>query len=146
MAVTFRTVLMPGGRNAVGIVVPADVMVRLGPGKRYPVVVTIGSYSYRNSVAWYRGAFMIPVSAENRIAAGVTGGQEVDVTLEVDNAPRELELPRALADAMRGAGVLDAFATLSLSRQRAFAEPWIAARTDETRARNLAKIVSALTV
>jgi hypothetical protein len=91
MAVSFRTVLLPAGRNAVGIVVPADVMVRLGPGKRYPVVVTIGAHRYRNSVAWYRGAFMVPVSAENRLAAGVSGGQEVEVTLEVDDEPRGVE-------------------------------------------------------
>jgi hypothetical protein len=95
MAVSFRTVLIPGGRNAVGIIVPADVMVRLGPGKRYPVVVTIGSYRYRNSVAWYRGAFTVPVSAENRLAAGVSVGQEVEVTLEVDDEPGVLELPEA---------------------------------------------------
>jgi hypothetical protein len=143
MAVSFRTVLMPGGRNAVGIVVPADVMVRLGPGKRYPVVVTIGGHSYRNSVAWYRGAFMIPVSAEHRLAAGVSGGQEVEVTLEVDDAPREFDIPEALADALRAAGVFDAFSAFSYSRQRGFVEPWAAARTDETRERNLAKIIEA---
>jgi hypothetical protein len=144
MGVKFHTVLEQGGGTAVAIVVPEDVMAKLGPGKRYPVVITIGDYSYRNTVGWYKGAFRVGVSAENRAAANVSGGDEVDVTLELDEAPRTLEIPDALASALRAAGVFDAFTALSYSKQRGFVEPWVAAKTAETRDRNLAKLIASL--
>lgn len=141
MPVTFRTVI--GGGSAVGIEVPADKMAELGPAKRYPVVVTVNGYSYRNSVSWYKGAFMIAFSADNRAAAGLTDGGEVEVSLDLDDAPRILELPDELTAAMHDAGVYDAFRALSYSKQRGLAEPWMAAKSQETRDKNLAKIVAA---
>ena len=143
MAVTFTTVI--GGGSAVGIEVPAEKMAELGPAKRYPVVVTVNGYAYRNSVSWYKGAFMIAFSAENRAAAGLTDGGKVEVSLEVDDAPRILELPDELTAAMQDAGVYDAFRALSYSKQRGLAEPWMAAKSQETRDKNLAKIVAATT-
>jgi hypothetical protein len=144
VSVTFRTELEQGDGNTVGIAVPENVMAKLGPGKRYPVIVTIGDYSYRNTVGWYKGAFRIGVSAEHRAAAGVAGGDEVDVTLELDGAPREYEIPEELAASLRDAGVLEKFEALSFSKQRGFGEPWAAAKTQQTRDKNLEKIVAAL--
>jgi len=142
MGAAFRTVLGTG--TTVGIEVPAEEMAKLGPARRYPVVVTISDYSFRNSVSWYKGAFMIGFSAENRAAAGVSGGDEVDVTLEVDDAPRVLELPAELSEALAAAGVLDKFTGLSFSKQRSFVDPWVAAKTDATREKNFAKMVAAV--
>ena len=141
MAVTFTTTV-PGG-TAVGIEVPQEKMAELGPAKRYPVVVTVNGYSYRNSVSWYKGAFMIAFSAENRAAAGLTDGGEAQVSLEVDDAPRVLELTDDLTAALTDAGVYDAFRALSYSKQRGLAEPWMAAKSQETRDKNLARIVAA---
>jgi hypothetical protein len=143
MAVTFTTALRQGTGNTVGIIVPEDVMAQLGPAKRYPVVVTIGDYSFRNSVSWYRGAFMIGVSSQVRAEAGVSGGDEVDVTLEHDTAPRVLELPDEVAAALNHTGALERFRALSYSRQRGLVEPWISAKSDATRDKNLAKILAA---
>ena len=140
-ATSFTTVI--GGGTAVGIEVPAEKMAELGPAKRYPVVVTVNGYSYRNSVSWYKGAFMIAFSAENRAAAGLTDGGEVEVSLELDDAPRVLELTDDLITALNGAGVYERFRELSYSRQRGLAEPWMAAKSQETRDKNLAKIVAA---
>ena len=142
MAVTFTTVI--GGGSAVGIEVPAEKMAELGPAKRYPVVVTVNGYSYRNSVSWYKGAFMIAFSADNRAAAGLTDGGEVEVSLELDDAPRVLELTDELITALNDAGVYEAFRGLSYSKQRGLAEPWMAAKSQETRDKNLAKIVAAV--
>ena len=48
---TFRTVLHQVGNN-VGIVVPEEVVLSFGVGKRVPVVVTVdGGYSYRNTIS-----------------------------------------------------------------------------------------------
>jgi hypothetical protein len=142
MSVTFTTTLDPD-KGPIGITVPEDVMAKLGPAKRYPVVVTLGGHSYRNSVSWYKGAFRIAFSAENRSASGVGPGDTVDVTLELDDAPRVLELPEALREELAQAGVLEKFLTLSYSKQRALVEPWLAAKTDATREKNLAKMVAA---
>ena len=142
MSVTFRTRLDDSG-GPIGIEVPENVMATLGPAKRYAVVVTIGEYSYRNSVSWYKGAFRIAFSAENRAASGLNPGDAVDVTLELDDAPRVLEIPAELSDALAAAGVLEKFTALSYSKQRTFVDPWVAAKSQETRDKNLAKAIAA---
>lgn len=145
MAISFRTRLKGEGYTAAGIAVPEDLMAQLGPAKRYPVVVTInGAHTYRNSVSWYKGAFMISVSSENQKLAGVTGGDEVDVTVEIDDAPRVLELPDDFALALKDAGVLEKFQALSYSKQNSFVAPWSAAKSDATRDKNLAKAIAAV--
>lgn len=142
MAVTFHTTLEETG-GPIGLVVPEEAMAKLGPGKRYPVVVTLAGYSYRNTVGWYKGAFRIAFSSENRAASGLTPGDEVDVTLELDDAPRVLELPPEFAAGLTAAGVLEKFTTLSYSKQRTFVDPWAAAKSQETRDKNLAKAIAA---
>ncbi|MFM9876268.1 MAG: YdeI/OmpD-associated family protein [Rhodoglobus sp.] len=144
MAITFTTELAGSG-TASAIIVPADMMARLGTAKRYPVVVTIGDYRYRNSVSWYKGAFMISVSSAIKAAAGLTGGDEITVTVEHDTEPRVLDLPEPVADALAAAGTLEAFRALSYSRQRGLVEPWSAAKSDATRDKNLERILTAAT-
>ena len=142
MSVTFTTTLdaQPG---PIGITVPEEAMAQLGPAKRYPVVVTIDGYTYRNSVSWYKGAFRIAFSSEHEKASGVTRGDDVEVTLEIDDAPRVVEIPDALREQLSAAGVLETFLTLSYSKQRSFVDPWVAAKSDATREKNLAKMVEA---
>ena len=118
-------------------------MAQLGPGKRYPVVVTLAAYSYRNTVAWYKGAFRIAFSSDNRAASGLKPGDEVDVTLELDDAPRVLDIPAEFSAALAAAGVLEKFTALSYSKQRTFVDPWVAAKSQETRDKNLAKAIAA---
>ena len=144
MGISFRTKLKGEGYTAAGIAVPEDLMAQLGPAKRYPVVVTINDYTYRNSVSWYKGAFMISVSSDNQKAAGVTGGDEVDVTVEIDDQPRVLELPEEFALALKDAGVLEKFQALSYSKQNTFVAPYAAAKSDATRDKNLQKAIAAV--
>ena len=144
MAVTFSTVLKGGSGNTVGIEVPADAIAQLGPARKYPVVVTIGGYAFRNTVSWYQGAFMIGLSGEHRSATGLGAGDEVEVTLEIDDQPRVLELPDDFTAALDAAGKLDAFRALSFSRQRGLFEPWQKAKAQDTKDRNLQKILAAL--
>ena len=47
------------------------------------------------------GRFRVGVSAENREAAGVAGGDTVDVDIELDSAPRELTAPADFARALK---------------------------------------------
>ena len=142
MAIEFDLQLEETG-GPIGIVVPEDAMAALGPAKRYPVVVSVNGYSYRNTVGWYKGAYRIAFSSENRAASGVAPGDTVHISLELDQAPRVLELPDEFAAALKNAGVLEGFQALSYSKQRGFVEPWSAAKSDATREKNLAKAIDA---
>ena len=141
MAVTFHTTLEETG-GPIGIVAPETIVARLGTGKRYPVVVTLAGYSYRNTMGWYQGAFRIAFSAEHRAASGLNPCDEVDVTLELDEAPRVLDIPAGLSAALASAGALEKFTALSYSKQRTYVDPWVAAKTLETRDKNLAKAIA----
>ena len=70
-----RVLLEQNGKTAVGFAVPEATVVALGKGRRPPVRVTINGHTYRSTVAPMGGRFLIGVSAENRAAAGVAGGQ-----------------------------------------------------------------------
>ena len=92
--IIFHTKILQAEKNATGIQVPEEIIEKLGSGKRPLVRVTIKKYTYRSAVAVMDGKFMISLSAENRQAAGVQGGEEVDVTLELDLEPRMVEVPK----------------------------------------------------
>ena len=107
--------------------------------------VTVGSHTYRSTVAVMGGVFMIPLSAENRQGAGVSAGDEVDVELELDTAPREVAVPTDLAEALDADGsARRSFDALSYSNQRRWVLSVEAARTADTRRRRIDKAVGEL--
>jgi len=141
----FRTTILAAGKNAAGIRVPEEVVAGLGSGKRPPVRVTINSHTYRSSVAVMCGWFMIGVSGENREAAGVRGGDEVDVDVVLDTEPREVAVPPDLAAALEGDSAAKRFFdSLSYSNKRRIVEPITRIKSAETRERRIAKSVSSL--
>ena len=141
----FRTKLLTAGKTATGIEVPSKVMEGLGAGKKPPVRVTIKGYTYRSTVATVNGKSMVGVSEEVRKNAGVTGGDTVDVEMELDTAPREVAVPPDLARALaKDAKAKKYFESLSYSRQYALAAPIANGKTPETRERNLAKAMAEL--
>jgi hypothetical protein len=143
---TFRTTLLASGGNNVGIVVPSDVVTAFGRGKRVPVVVTIdGGYQYRSTIASMGGRFLISFNAETRKATGRGAGDEVDVRLDVDDAPRVVEVPDDLAaELARDDAARVAWDKLSYSHQRAHAESITGAKGADTRARRVARALDAL--
>jgi hypothetical protein len=124
-----------------GIVVPPEVVAALGKGRRPPVTVTINGYSYRSTVAVMGGQFMVGVANEHRRPAGVENGGVVDVTLELDEAPREVEVPEDFTAALAAAGLRDAFDRLAYSHRKEHVRAIAEARTPETRARRIAKVL-----
>ncbi|MEP6973214.1 MAG: YdeI/OmpD-associated family protein [Actinomycetota bacterium] len=141
----FRATIELGGKTATGIEVPATVVEKLDAGKRLKVLATIRSYTYRSSVAPMGGRFMLPVSAEVREAAGVAAGDVVDVTLELDTAPRMVEVPSDLAAALKRDKKAKAFFDgLSYSQQRWFTLSVEGAKKPETRQRRVDKAIEML--
>jgi hypothetical protein len=100
LGMTFRTTVLLGGKTATGLQVPDDVVDGLGAGTRPAVKVTVAGYTYRTPVAARGGMFLVPLSAENRTAANVKAGDEVDVDIELDNEPRVVTLPDDFATAL----------------------------------------------
>jgi hypothetical protein len=144
---TFRTALFAAGGNNVGIVVPDEVVAAFGRGKRVPDRETIdGGYTYPNTIASMGGRFLISFNAATRAATGRGAGDEVEVRLEADDAPRTVEPPAALATALAAdAAAAAAWEKLSPSARKAHALSIESAKTDETRDRRLAKVLGTLT-
>lgn len=140
---TFRTTLQLHGKTATGIEIPPEIIASLGTSKKPAVLVTLNGYTYRNTVAVMGGKFMVGVSAEHREAAGVKAGDTLDITLELDTAPRNVELPNDLAAALAAvAGARAAFDASSPSKRKEFVRQVEDAKTEETRTRRIATVVS----
>ena len=141
----FRTLVELGGKTATGLRVPPEVVAALGSGRKPAVMVTVGGYTYRSTVASRGGAFMIPLSAEHRGAAGLAAGDEVDVEVEVDTEPRELVIPDDLRAAVdTDAAARSFFDGLSYSNRRRIVGNVEGAKTPETRQRRIDKAVTQL--
>jgi uncharacterized protein YdeI (YjbR/CyaY-like superfamily) len=91
------------------------------------------------------GRFLLPLNAENREAAGVAAGDEVDVTVELDDRPREAELPADFAAALEHEpAAASFFAGISYSDKRWHVLSIEGAKKEETRQRRIEKSVAML--
>ena len=141
----FRATLLHSGKTATGIQVPDEIVEALGRGKRPAVTVTINGYTYRNTVAVMDGVYMVGVSAEHRAGAGVKGGDEVDVDIELDTAPRVIDVPDDFAAALDAEPeARRTFDALSYSNKSWHTLQITGAKSDETRQRRIAKSVDTL--
>ena len=77
----FRTTLLSTGKTAAGIVVPPEIVEPLAAGRRPRVRVTINNHTYRSTIAVRAGQYLLGVSAENRHAARIQPGDEIDIQL-----------------------------------------------------------------
>lgn len=141
----FQTTVLLGGKTATGLQIPDEVVAALGSGKRPKVVISIGSYSYRSTVALMGGKYLVPLSAEHRQASGLKAGDPVEVELTLDEAVREVELPAELAEALaQDAPARQFFDSLSFSYRKEWVR-WITeAKKPETRQARLAKTLEGL--
>jgi len=141
----FTASVEQSGKTATGIEVPAGVVEALGGGGRPKVVATVNGYTYRNSVSPMGGRHMLSVSADVREKAGVAAGDTVEVTLELDTAPRELEVPADFAAALDAEPEARRFFDgLSYSNRQWHVLQVEGAKTDETRQRRIAKSLALL--
>jgi hypothetical protein len=141
----FRTTILQAGKTATGIRVPEEIVEGLGAGRRPPVRVTINGYTYRSTVAVMGGEYMVGVSAENRAGAGVAGGDELEVEIELDTQPREVAVPADFGAALDAEpAARRTFDALSNSNKGWHVSAIEGAKTDETRQRRITKSVEAL--
>ncbi|WP_139416122.1 YdeI/OmpD-associated family protein [Agromyces laixinhei] len=139
----FETTMSQVGNNT-GIEVPPEVIEALGAGKRPPVVVIVNGYEYRSTVAVMGGRFMISFSSDKRAASGIRGGDPIVVDLDLDTAPRTVEVPADLAAALEASGARAAFDALSPSARKAHVTAVEGAKAAETRQRRVDGIAAKL--
>jgi hypothetical protein len=146
MKQTFNTTLIKGDqKNTSGIEVPPEVIEALGAGKKPPVKITIGDYTYRSTVAVMGGKYLVPLSQAHREASGLQGGDQVDITVELDTEPRTVDVPEDLAAALAAKpGAREAFDKSSPSARKEFVRQVVEAKAQDTRERRIAAIVAKL--
>ena len=142
----FTTTLQLEGKTATGFRVPAEVVDALGQGKkRPPVTVTINGYTYRSTIAAYGDVYMLPLASEHREAVGASPGDELVVDIELDTAPREVEVPADFAAALEAdPAAKTTFDGLSYSNKRWHVINVEGTKNPETRARRIEKSVATL--
>ena len=109
------------------------------------MVATVNGHRWRTSVARMGGESLLGLNRAVREAAGVEAGDTVEVVLELDTAPREVEVPQALAAALaEDPAVREAFEGLAFTHRKEYAR-WIEeAKREETRQRRVAKALEML--
>ncbi|MDX2137390.1 MAG: YdeI/OmpD-associated family protein [Chloroflexota bacterium] len=146
MSITFKTTLLQAeGKNATGIRIPSEVIESLGAGKKPRVKVTLNSnYTYSITVAVMGSDYMIGFSSDHRQASGLKAGDPIEVALELDKEPPAIIIPDDLVQALDAAGVRAAFDALAPSARKNHVYQVSEAKTAETRARRIDKIVGGL--
>lgn len=130
----FTTELQATGGTTTGFVVPDTVVEALGGGRRPKVAATVNGHTWRTSIAPMGGQSWLGASAAVRQAAGIAAGQVHTVVVELDAAPRTVEVPEDLASALAAhPEAAAAWERLSYSHQRQHADAVAAAKSADTR-------------
>lgn len=139
----FQTTLSQFGNNT-GIEITAEQIDELGGGKRPAVQVVVNGFSYRSTVGVMGGRFLIPFSSDKRAATGIGGGDAITVELTLDTAPRTVEVPDDLAQALDAAGLRPAFDALAPSYRSAHVTSVETAKAADTRTRRIDAVIGKL--
>lgn len=140
--VSFSTIARPNPRALLLIEIPPSVVNKLGAAKRAPVRVSLNSVNYRSTIAFYGGRYYLPARRQICEAAKLVPGGRARVSLEVDTAPRTVDVPADLARALSAAKLKKAFDGFSYSHRREFVEWVTSARRAETRAARIPKVLA----
>jgi uncharacterized protein YdeI (YjbR/CyaY-like superfamily) len=126
--------------------VPDEVVAALGGRGRIPVQASFNGIPYRGSIARMGGVMMLGVTKAIMAEAGAGLGDVLDVVVENDEAPREVEVPRELTKAFkRNRAARAVWDGLSFSHRREYVGYIVEAKKEETRARRVERTIQALT-
>jgi hypothetical protein len=145
---TFKAKLTPTPRGGGGTLlpVPASVATEMGLKGMPKVNAMIAGQPYRGSLMpMGDGTFCLGVLKSIQEAAGVKQGDTVTVELELDTAPRAVEMPGDLKEAIAGdTKAQAAWEKLSFTNKKEMARSVEEAKKPETRERRLAAAVKTL--
>lgn len=141
----FSAELESSGKNTAGFRVPESIVEDLGGGKHPKIVATVNGFTFRTSIASMGGRYMFGLSADRRREAGVHVGEVFDVDVELDTAPREVEVPEDFASALESDPAAKTFwETLSYSNKSWHVLQVTGAKKAETRAARIGKSIAML--
>ena len=141
---TFEATVVREG-SMVYVPLPFDPKAAFG-AVRAPVTVTLNGYTFRTRVVAMGGPICVGLTKATRAAAGIEGGETLDVTVALDSAPRTVTPPADLVRALKAAGALDAWKALSYTHQREHVEAIEDAKKPETRTRRIEGAVAMVAV
>lgn len=143
-SLTLTTTLQQHG-PAAALELTDEQVATLGGGKRAAVRVTIGERTARLRLAVMAGENLIGLSKAARAELGVETGDEITATVELDETPREVDVPDALAMALAAdPAAAQTFAALAFTHRKEYAV-WVAeAKREETRDRRVAQAIEML--
>jgi hypothetical protein len=143
----FRVVLEGDEHSqATGIKIPFNVNEVFGTRARVAVRGTINGYAFRSSVfPEGNGVHYMAVNKVMREGAKAKAGDVVEITMERDDAPREIEPPADLEKALKGSPVIwAAWEKLSYTRRKEYVRGIEEAKKTETRAKRIERTVAEL--
>jgi hypothetical protein len=138
----FTAVLQESGPTDSGgfVEFPYDLKATFGIGNLVPMVATFDGIEYRGSITKRGGPPLLMIKNDIRARLGKQTGDTIEVTVELDTRPRELEIPVELAEVLVGT-VHQTFEALSYTHRKEYVR-WVAeAKQAETRQRRAAKAV-----
>jgi hypothetical protein len=141
IAKTFQaTIVREGSMSSIPLTFdPKEVFGKV----RAPVRVTLNGYTYRSTIAAMGGPPFIPLRTSHREAAGLEGGETIEVRLELDTEKRTVTPPPDFVKALKAAPpAWERWGELSYTHQKEYVESLAAARKPETRARRRENAVS----
>ena len=139
----YKTKIWVSG-NHTAIVVPSEIIEKMQSGKRPPIKVSLRNHSYRTTVTVMDGKFMLPLNIKNREAAGVKGNDKVEIAIQLDLEPRNVEVPKDLEIALKKANLLEKFEATTPYTKKEFVRQVIEAKAQETRQRRIIGIIEKL--
>jgi hypothetical protein len=134
-----RVTLEPRG-PAAAVILTDEQVAALGGGKTPAVRVTVNDQSFLGRIGRMGGENLLGFNKQTRSDLNVAAGDTVDVAIVLDSAPRQVDVPPALAAALKSDPQAQAaFDRLAPSHRKEFAR-WIAeAKREETRQRRVAE-------
>ena len=140
---TFKTTILGFGNHA-SIEIPEKNLAELGGNRRAPLKITLNGYTYQSTATGMGGKCLVVFPQRDRDASGVQSGDTVMVTLELDSGYRHVDVPAALAKALKAAGLDKTFHDLTYSKRKEFARQVAEAKAEDTRDRRIEKIINNL--
>lgn len=145
--IQFNVKLEAVGRGGVFFTLPRKESTKFGVRGRVPVSGTINGYPFRSSIfPTGDGTHYMAVNRAVRDGASITAGDRVKVVMEVDTAPRTVNIPPDLnRELSKSIAARVRFDKLSYTHRKEYVQ-WIeSAKRPETRARRVKTVLARLT-
>jgi hypothetical protein len=141
-----RLTATPRGGGGTLVPIPKEVAAKLGLKGMPKINAVIAGTSYRGSLMpMGDGTYCLGVLKSIQEKAGVGQGDTITIELELDTAPRTVELPADLAEAIKGdKKATSAWEGLSYTNKKEIARSLEEARRPETRERRLIQALESL--